>query len=245
MHRDEKDSSGIGRIGLVCLLVGSAVACGDGASGPLVVNPQPIPVTSPVFALRPSDMHVVRSGSETELRGSPGAAEPAEALLRGFALDAPGVSAETTVDANKGFALSFASSRTTKFHLELEADDEISTPVDVEEDSQGKLSKLPSAKCLSNDVSSAVIEQGPLGEPTTFVVKLHETCGATQALHVALFDAAHFALHGAPTSIGPHQTLTLSVVHPAAKVAGEDVDLLLVNDASPGLMVVSLHAVTP
>jgi hypothetical protein len=109
----------------------------------------------------------------------------------------------------------------------------------------GTIGPLASPRCLSNDVADAVLfEQGPASEGATFTIKLTETCGEEQNIHVALHTSTGFRLQDAPTSIGAHETVALSVIHAAPDTKGEDVDLLIVTNSDAGAMVVSLHAVT-
>jgi hypothetical protein len=250
------------------LLLGAVatVSCGDvgpiGHTGPggSTGNPQPTPVVPAGPSLFVQDVKVERTSSSTELRGGAGAAQPNGdgALVRAFAIDEPGVSAETTVSRNESFVASLASPSTQMVHVELELDGVTSTPCstpDFETRSDGTLGPLASPSCLSNDVAGALlIDYEPVADAATFTVKLTETCGEKQDIHVALHAGTRFRLQDAPTSIGAHETRSLSIVHPATDSSGEDVDLLVVTAAAlghvggippepAGAMVVSLPAV--
>jgi hypothetical protein len=232
-------------VAIALVLSGALPACGGtGDPGPFVVSPQPIPVSDAVPELSVSDLEVVRTASATELEGGHGAATPAQSRVLAFAIDAPGVSAQATSGKDGTFVASLAAPHASAFHLEVEFENQVSMPFDLTWAS-GKLTPLPSPLCLTNDVLEPLIEQGPAGKPSTFLVKLTEKCGVKRDLQVRLHDGSRFELTSAPTSIAAHASLTVSVFHPAAHSAGEDVDLLVVNDGEPGSMVVSLHAVTP
>jgi hypothetical protein len=239
-----------------------------GAVAPVscAVNPQPTPVvpaTTQLPELLVQDVKVVRNASSTELVGAPGAIDepgpdPTSTLLRALAIDAPGVSAEASV--GDSFELSLASPSIQMIHVELESSSgQVPTPGNFETESDGSLGPLPSPHCLSNnaggkplfnigeipgarDVEAGVDEV--IGVIQSYTVKLTETCGEKEDIHVALHSGKYFSLQDAPTSIGPHETLSLTIAHSPKDPSSEDVDLLVITDSDPGAMVVSLHAVT-
>jgi hypothetical protein len=221
------------------LLAPLGLGCGQG------VNPQPLPVSDTDFELRTNDLELARSPTTTEIHGTAGAAAPVGALVRAFAMDATGVSAQATVGADGSFLASLGTASATEFHLELEAANRVSVPVELESRGNG-LVVLPKPPCLSDDVIGALVQQTNGSRPATFTVTLTETCGRTQAIAVSLHDGTSFVLRSAPTSIGANQSVSLLVDH-SSSPSGEDVDLLIVTGPDPtaGGLGVSLHAVTP
>jgi hypothetical protein len=244
----------------------SLLLLGATANVSCTVSPQPIPVLPALGppGLVAQEVKVVRTASSTELVGAAGAIEDPEATgpvgadLWAFAIDAPGVSAEASV--GDSFKVSLASPSVHMIHLEVESfSGQVATSLNFETESDGTLGPLPSPHCLSNnagraplfnigpipgdrDVEAGVVEV--VGIIQSYTVKLTETCGAKEDIHVALHTGKYFSLRDAPTSIGAHETLSLTIAHSKTDPSSEDVDLLVITDSDPGAMVVSLHAVT-
>jgi hypothetical protein len=223
---------------LLLLWVVATVSCTVNSQPPWHSEPAVLP------ALEVQDVTVVRTASSTELLGSPGAVGgQGGSLVRAFAIDVPGVSTETDVGSDSTFQASLASPGIQTVHLEVESwSGAVVGPWNFETKSDGTLEPLPSSHCLSNNAGPILFDFIPAAnEAANFTVKLTETCGERQDIHVALHSGTSFRLKDAPTSIGAHETVSLSIVHAAMDSVGEDVDLLVVTDSDLGAMVVSLH----
>jgi hypothetical protein len=190
------------------------------------------------------EVKVLRTASSTELVGAPGAISepgiggPVGAYMWTFALDAPGVSAEGNVCGSFDVSLASPSTQMISFELQSECTGLVG-PLNFKAESDGTLGPLPSPRCLSNDATGGILAVGAAsdGWGNTFTVKLTETCGEEENIHVALHTGTYFSLKNAPTSIGAHETIALTIV---ASPTIEDTDLLVITDSEPGAMVVSI-----
>ncbi len=223
----------------------AVAACGSNGTGggPSGVSPQPLPVWGMDPALRQSRIRIVRAHGATVLQGADGAATVEGLVVRAFALDAHGVSAQASATKSGAFDLTLDSATASSFYIEGEVMGLVAAGLELELAADGTLAKLPRPICVAFKSTAPIVEQSPAGTTSTFSVSIEETCGQAHALSAALCDGTKFRLDPVPAHIDPHASVTFKAVHGAAP-AGEDVDVLVVEDGAPGALVLSMHAVS-